>query len=386
MKTVKLGLDVFLEKFADRYKNLRIGLITNATGINSELKRNVDLFMEKGLKLIKLFGPEHGIFTAAADGAKVQDSIEPRYGIIVHSLYGERLRPTEEMLSGLDVLVYDIQDVGLRFYTYIYTMAYCMEECGKNKIKFVVLDRPNPLSKKVDGPTIEKDFESFVGGYELALRYGLTIGELAHYLNEEFDMNAELETIKMESYDPSSYFDETGLLWNTPSPNLPSLEHTILYAGFCLLEGVNVSVGRGTTHPFKFIGAPWIDSEKLYRELKKFNHEGVAFRERFFVPFAFKLSNQVCQGLEFFVTDKRKIKPLHLAIDLIACLKRLHPESFRWDSYVHDETERYYFDLLIGSDFYRKAIDEGATSKDFDRIWNEESFKFSQRIERCRLY
>lgn len=386
MKTVKLGLDVFLEKFADRYKNLRIGLITNATGINSELKRNVDLFMEKGLKLIKLFGPEHGIFTAAADGAKVQDSIEPRYGIIVHSLYGERLRPTEEMLSGLDVLVYDIQDVGLRFYTYIYTMAYCMEECGKNKIKFVVLDRPNPLSKKVDGPTIEKDFESFVGGYELALRYGLTIGELAHYLNEEFDMNAELEIIKMESYDPSSYFDETGLLWNTPSPNLPSLEHTILYAGFCLLEGVNVSVGRGTTHPFKFIGAPWIDSEKLYKELKKFNHEGVAFRERFFVPFAFKLSNQVCQGLEFFVTDKRKIKPLHLSIDLIACLKRLHPESFRWDSYVHDETERYYFDLLIGSDFYRKAIDEGATSKDFDRIWNEESFKFSQRIERYRLY
>jgi uncharacterized protein YbbC (DUF1343 family) len=386
VKTVKLGLDVFLEKFADRYKNLHIGLITNATGINSELKRNVDLFMEKGLKLIKLFGPEHGIFTAAADGAKVQDSIEPRYGIIVHSLYGERLRPTEEMLSGLDVLVYDIQDVGLRFYTYIYTMAYCMEECGKNKIKFVVLDRPNPLSKKVDGPTIEKDFESFVGGYELALRYGLTIGELAHYLNEEFDMNAELEIIKMESYDPSSYFDETGLLWNTPSPNLPSLEHTILYAGFCLLEGVNVSVGRGTTHPFKFIGAPWIDSEKLYRELKKFNHEGVAFRERFFVPFAFKLSNQVCQGLEFFVTDKRKIKPLHLSIDLIACLKRLHPESFRWDSYVHDETERYYFDLLIGSDFYRKAIDEGATSKDFDRIWNEESFKFSQRIERYRLY
>jgi Uncharacterized protein conserved in bacteria len=312
VKTVKLGLDVFLEKFADRYKNLHIGLITNATGINSDLKRNVALFMEKGLKLIKLFGPEHGIFTAAADGAKVQDSIELRYGIIVHSLYGERLRPTEEMLSGLDVLVYDIQDVGLRFYTYIYTMAYCMEECGKNKIKFVVLDRPNPLSKKVDGPTIEKDFDSFVGGYELALRYGLTIGELAHYLNEEFDMDAELEIIKMDSYDPSSYFDETGLLWNTPSPNLPSLEHTILYAGFCLLEGVNVSVGRGTTHPFKFIGAPWIDSEKLYRELKKFNHEGVAFRERFFVPFAFKLSNQVCQGLEFFVTDKRKIKPLHL--------------------------------------------------------------------------
>lgn len=386
MKTVKLGLDVFLEKHAERYKNLRIGLITNATGINGELKRNVDLFIQKGLKLVKLFGPEHGIFTAAPDGAKVSDDVEPKYGIKIHSLYGRTVRPTFEMLSDLDVLIYDIQDVGLRFYTYIYTMAYCMEECGKRNIKFVVLDRPNPLSRRIEGPTMREGFESFVGGYGLALRYGLTVGELANYLNQEFCMNVDLEVVRMENYDPESYFDETGLLWNTPSPNLPTLEHTILYAGLCLLEGVNVSVGRGTTHPFKFIGAPWIDSSKLYEELRKFNHEGVVFRERYFVPFAFKLSGQLCRGLEFFVTDKRKIKPLLLAVDVIACLKKFHLHEFKWDSYVHDETERYYFDLLIGSDLYRKAIDEGATSKDFDRIWIEESTDFARRVEKYRLY
>lgn len=385
-KPVKLGLDVFLERFIDRYKNLRIGLVTNATGINKDLRRNIDLFVESGLKLVKLFGPEHGIFTAAADGEKILDTVEPRHNIVVHSLYGDRVRPTREMLDGLDVLIYDIQDVGLRFYTYIYTMAYCMEECGKSKIKFVVLDRPNPLSDEVEGPVIKKGFESFVGGYSLPLRYGLTPAELANYLNQQFDMKVELEMVPMENYDPNSYYDETDLLWNTPSPNLPSLEHTILYTGFCLLEGVNVSVGRGTTHPFKFIGAPWIDSSRLYNELKKFQHEGVVFRERSFVPYAFKLAGQTCHGLEFFVLDERKIKPLHLSIDLIATLKKLHPDRFRWDSYVHDETERYYFDLLIGDDFYRKAIDEGATSKDFDKIWNEESNNFAKLVERYRLY
>ncbi|MCX7812814.1 MAG: DUF1343 domain-containing protein [Pseudothermotoga sp.] len=385
-KKVKLGLDVFLERFIDRYRGSRVGLVTNATGIDSELRRNIDLFVEKGLKLVKLFGPEHGVFTAAADGEKVSDSIEPRYGIVVHSLYGDRIKPTREMISDLDVLIYDIQDVGLRFYTYIYTMAYCMEECGISKVKFIVLDRPNPLSRKVEGPTIKKKFESFVGGYGLALRYGLTPAELANYLNQRFSMNVELETVTMENYDPDGYYDETNLLWNTPSPNLPSFEHAVLYVGFCLLEGVNVSVGRGTTHPFKYIGAPWIDSQRLYKEMRKFHHDGVAFRERTFVPYAFKLAGQVCHGLEFFVLDKRRIKPLHLAIDLIAILKRIHPDQFRWDSYVHDETERYYFDLLIGDDLYRKAIDEGATSKDFDKIWNEESQLFASMVEEYRLY
>ncbi|HEY8542336.1 MAG TPA: DUF1343 domain-containing protein, partial [Pseudothermotoga sp.] len=350
---MKTGLDVFFDEYVLQFKNANIGLVTNSTGINCQLRMNIDLFLEKGLKVIKLFGPEHGVFGAAPDGMKVTDFIDPRYKIPVYSLYGDNLRPTKEMLEGIDVMIYDIQDVGLRFYTYIYTMAYCMEECAKYGIKFVVLDRPNPLCAEiVEGPTIKKDFESFVGGYGLALRYGLTIGELALYLNNEYNMGVNLTVIPMRNYKRSFFYDETELLWNTPSPNLPSLEHTILYIGMCLFEGVNVSVGRGTVHPFKYIGAPWIDSKKLYEELKKFNHQGVTFRERIFVPVAFKLQNQVCNGLEFFVTDKKKIKPLDLAIDVIATLRKIHSESFQWNDYFHDQSPRYYFDLLTGSDYY----------------------------------
>ncbi|MEJ5229447.1 MAG: DUF1343 domain-containing protein [Pseudothermotoga sp.] len=383
---MEVGLDAFLREFCHQYKGARIGVVTNSTGIDSSLRRNIDLFLENGLKIVKLFGPEHGVFGAAPDGIKVSDFVEPRYKIPVHSLYGENLRPTQEMLKDLDVMIYDIQDVGLRFYTYIYTMAYCMEECAKHGIKFVVLDRPNPLSCKIEGPTIKKEFESFVGGYGLALRYGLTVGELAMYLNHTFKFNADLNVITMRGYSRSSFYDETGLLWNTPSPNLPSLEHTVLYAGFCLFEGVNVSVGRGTVHPFKYIGAPWIDSEKVYKELMKFNHQGVAFRERVFVPAAFKLHNQVCNGLEFFVTDKQKIKPLNVAIDLLSVLKRVHREDFSWDKYYHDESERYYFDLLMGDDFYRKAIEDGATSKDLEPVWEREAQNFYKSVEKYFLY
>ncbi|AEH50876.1 exo-beta-N-acetylmuramidase NamZ family protein [Pseudothermotoga thermarum] len=383
---MKLGLDVFLEKYAKNYKQARLGLVTNATGINSDLRQNIDLLVEKGLKLVKLFSPEHGIFGAAADGEKLSHSKHPKYGVPIYSLYGETVRPNDEMLEGIDVLIYDIQDVGLRFYTYIYTMAYCLEECGKRNIEFVVLDRPNPLSSKIEGPIIEKNFESFVGGYGLPIRYGLTIGELAKYINNTFKINANLTVIAMEGYDPTRFYDELGLLWNTPSPNLPSMEHTILYEGFCLLEGVNVSVGRGTVHPFKYIGAPWIDSEKLYKSMKKLSHDGVIFRERVFIPFASKFQGQVCYGLEFFVLDKRKIKPLEIAIDLIAELRELHTKDFTWDSYVHLETERFYFDRLIGSDFYRKAIEQGARSSDFVEIWEKQSAEFTKQVQPFRIY
>ncbi len=383
---MRLGLDVFLEKDFVNYKNANIGLITNATGINHELKRNLDLLIEKGLKIKKLFGPEHGLFGVAADGEKVSHSCDPKYKIPIYSLYGETVRPTDEMLEDIDVLIYDIQDVGLRFYTYIYTMVYCLEECAKKNIEFIVLDRPNPLSCKVEGPVIEKEFESFVGGYGLALRYGLTVAELARYINGIYNLGAKLTVIPMQGYDSSKFYDELSLLWNTPSPNLPSLEHTILYEGFCLMEGVNVSVGRGTVHPFKYIGAPWINPEKLYNRLKKIEHEGVTFRERSFIPLTSKFQGKVCHGLEFFVLEKRKIKPLDIAVDLIAELRALHPNDFKWDSYVHLEEEKFYFDRLIGSSFYRKAIESGAKSSDLSKIWEEQSAIFEKKVKSFRIY
>ncbi len=382
---VELGIDSFL-KNATRLKGKRIALLTNASGVNSTLEPDVDLLIEKGLNIVKMFGPEHGIWGAAEDGKSVSHGVDPLHHIPVFSLYGEINRPTDEMLKDVDVVIYDIQDVGLRFYTYIYTLAYMMEECGKRGIKVIVLDRPNPLSGKVEGPVIESGMESFVGGYGLALRYGLTVGELSVYFNERYNMKVDLEVVKLQTWQRWMYFDDTGLLWSTPSPNLPSLEHTVLYTGMCLLEGVNVSVGRGTVHPFKFVGAPWIDSKKLKKEMENIPHTGVAFRERDFIPLISKYKGELCHGLEFFVLDKREAKPLSLTLYLISLVKKLHPQKFEWDVSYHNAKGRYHFDLLIGSEKYRALIDEGKDVKDISNMWEEELNEFRKISKDFYLY
>lgn len=381
---VKLGLDGVLEN--ESLKGKRIGLLTNSTGVNNELKLNIDLLLAGGFKVVKLFGPEHGMRGATPDGVGVDNAVDPTYSIPVYSLFGVTNRPTEEMLSGLEVFLYDIQDVGLRFYTYIYSLAYSMEECSKKHIKVVVLDRPNPLSCSVVGPVIKKEMETFVGGYGLALRYGLTVGELAKYLNANFRIGADLEIVPMVGYSGEMYYDETGLLWNTPSPNIPDLEHAILYSGFCLFEGTNLSVGRGTVHPFKYVGAEWIDSRVLYRELARLEHPGIAFRERSFIPAAFKLKDRICNGLEFFVTDKRKAKPFELALDMIALIKKIYPADFQWDLQYHGANGRHHFDLLLGDRRYREKLEEGAVSKELLEIWKGEEEEFKEKVSAFRIY
>ncbi len=384
-KMTILGIDEF-SKSASKFKGKNIAILTNASGVNTKLKNDLDLLLEMNLNVVKLFGPEHGIWGVAEDGRNVSHTIEPNYNLPVFSLYGETNRPTDEMLKDVDVLVYDIQDVGLRFYTYIYTLVYAMEECGKKGIKVVILDRPNPLSGKVEGPVISKKFESFVGGYGLTLRYGLTVGELALYFNERYDMNVDLEIVRMKNWKRWMYFDDTHQLWNTPSPNLPSLEHSILYAGMCLLEGINVSVGRGTVHPFKYIGAPWMDSKSLKKEMEKKEHPGVAFRERFFSPLTSKYKGELCKGLEFFVLDKNEIKPIELALELILTIKELHPNEFKWDKSYHNANGSYHFDLLIGSEKYRKMIDREKSVNEISATWKEEVEEFKEISKEFYIY
>ncbi|BBJ28794.1 exo-beta-N-acetylmuramidase NamZ family protein [Athalassotoga saccharophila] len=374
---VNIGIDNL--EFA-KIKDSHVALLTNSTGISGDMRMDLDVMIENGIKVVKIFGPEHGIWGAAADGIKVENEVDPRYKIPIYSLYGSNLRPTDEMLDGIDLMIYDMQDVGLRFYTYIYTLAYTMEACGRHGIKFIVLDRPNPLSGKIEGPLIKKDLESFVGGYGLPLRYGLTVGELARYYNDVFKMDVDLEIVKMSGWNRDMYYDQTGLFWNTPSPNLPSLEHTILYEGFCLLEGVNVSVGRGTVHPFKYIGAPWID-DRIYDEMKKIPHPGVEFRKRVFVPLTSKYKDKRCNGLEFFVTDKNKIKPLEMTFDFIRLLKNLYKEDFEWEF-----DGRYHFDLLIGDERYRKGIDEGRSGTELSSLWVDEVKKFKDIASKYFIY
>ncbi|MGC8636714.1 MAG: exo-beta-N-acetylmuramidase NamZ family protein, partial [Athalassotoga sp.] len=375
---IKIGIDNLFEN--QKLKDARTALLTNSTGISGDMRMDLDVIIENGIKVVKLFGPEHGIWGAAADGVKVENEIESRYKIPIYSLYGNNLKPTDEMLDGIDAMIYDIQDVGLRFYTYIYTLAYTMEACGKHGIKFIVLDRPNPLSGKIEGPVIKKDLESFVGGYGLPLRYGLTAGEVAKYYNDVFKMNVDLEIVKMNGWNRDMYYDQTSLFWNTPSPNLPALEHTILYEGFCLLEGINVSVGRGTVHPFKYIGAPWID-DRLYDEMKKISHPGVEFRKRVFVPLISKYKGKRCNGLEFFVTDKNKIRPLELTFDFIRLLKEMYRNDFEWEF-----DGRYHFDLLIGDERYRKGIDEGRNGAELSNLWIDEDKAFKDIASKYFIY
>jgi len=384
MSRVVLGLEKFLRDGLKVYSKAKIAVLTNASAIDSHGRKSIDLLIESGFKIVKIFAPEHGLEGALADGMPVPD--HNYHGIPVYSLFGTRARPSSDLLTDIDILLYDIQDVGVRFYTYIYTLIYCMEECANAKKKVIILDRPNPLSSRIEGPRVKKNFESFVGGYGLPVRYGLTAGELARYVKEVFKVEVDLEIVPMERYNPKMYFDETGLFWSTPSPNLPSLEHAILYSGLCLLEGVNVSVGRGTVHPFKYIGAPWINSDVLYAELKRLNHPGITFRKIAFIPWAFKFKNELCHGLEFFITNRNEFRPLELAIDLIAILKRTNPEKFSWDKYYHAPQGQPYFDFLIGDSSYRERIEKGATSKDFVELWEKEAKEFSQLVESFRLY
>ncbi len=381
VQKVKLGLEVFLES-GEKFHAKRVAVLTNTSGIDRNLRWNVDSFVENGLNLVKLFSPEHGVWGSIAEGQEVSNDIILRYKLPVISLFGKAKKPTAEQLKNVDVLVYDIQDVGLRFYTYIYTLAYIMQACAENGVKVVVLDRPNPLSGQIEGPLIDEKFSSFVGGYGLALRYGMTVGELARYFNEEWKMNVNLEIVKMQNWKRSYYYDELDLPWPTPSPNLPSMEHTILYAGTCLFEGVNVSVGRGTVHPFKYVGAPWIDSYELKNSLEKIEHPGVSIREVHFVPSASKYKNELCHGLEFFLAEREKFQSIEFVVEVIKAIKTLNVKRFRWEKFGN----RYHFDLLIGSDKYRKAIEERREIHKLIKIRKKEGLLFEKKIQKYLIY
>ncbi|HOO74340.1 MAG TPA: DUF1343 domain-containing protein [Tepiditoga sp.] len=286
------GIDVFLENEYIRYKDKKIGLIINFSFVTADMRDALGEITEK-LNIVKIFTPEHGLY-GLPDGKEYSDSIHPLYKIPVISLYGENKKPSAEMLEGIDCLIYDIQDVGLRFYTFIYTLAYCLEAASENGKEFVVLDRINPLGRTVQGNRIK--YNSFVGGYKLPVRYGLTPGELAGYYVKLMNLRVSLKVIKCKNYNGEA-FPETGLKWNVPSPNLPEFSNVIAYSGNCFFEGTNFSEGRGTTKPFLYIGAPWLDNGELFSELNKKN---IPVRKREFIPLFSKYSGELCHGIEFF--------------------------------------------------------------------------------------
>jgi uncharacterized protein YbbC (DUF1343 family)/CubicO group peptidase (beta-lactamase class C family) len=331
-ENTRTGLDV-LE--AEHFKSLagkRIGLITNQTGIDRTGQRNIDVMREAGVNVVALFSPEHGI-AGVEDHANLDNTTDPATGIRVWSLYGKTLRPTPEMLRGLDALIFDIQDVGVRFYTYETTMAYALEEAARAKLPFYVLDRPNPITGlHVEGPMLDADKLSFTGSFPLPVRHGMTIGELARMINGEKHINADLHVVEMTGWNRKEWFDETGLPWVNPSPNIRNLTESLLYPGLALLEGsTNYSVGRGTDAPFEQIGADWIHGTELAGRLNERNIPGVRFYPVRFTPASSNLSGKTVEGLSFVVTNREVFSSARLGLEVAVALGALYPKQMTWD-------------------------------------------------------
>jgi uncharacterized protein YbbC (DUF1343 family) len=326
---VLTGLDVLeAENFA-RLAGKHVGLITNRTGVNRDGKSDIDLFLRaSNFKLVALFSPEHGLFSDV--DRNVASFVDSGTGLPVFSLYGETRRPTPEMLKGIDTLIFDIQDVGVRFYTYITTMAYAMEEAAKTNIEFMVLDRPNPINGvDVEGPVLDSRRLSFIGYFPLPVRHGMTVGELARLFNEENRLGVHLEVVKMEGWQRQYWFDDTDLPWVNPSPNIRNLRQATLYPAIGLLESTNLSVGRGTEMPFEVFGAPWINAKALLRSLKKQDLLGVRLKPIHYTPQSNHYQRKRCHGAQITVTDRNQFRPIICGLKIAGVLAHLYPRSFQ---------------------------------------------------------
>ena len=328
---VKTGIDVLEEEKFAALAGLRVGLITNHTGRDAQGRRTIDVLARApGVKLKAIFGPEHGFTGTGAEGARIASGKDAKTGLPVYSLYGGTTRPTAKMLQGLDVLVFDIQDAGVRFYTYITTLGYAMEAAAQKKMKLFVLDRPNPINGvSVEGPMLDPDLISFVGYFPLPVRHGMTVGELAGLFNREKKIGAQLEVIKMRGWHREDWFDETGLAWVMPSPNLRNMTEAALYPGVAMVEGANVSVGRGTDTPFELVGAPWIDGRKLAAELSPRRIQGVGFMAVDFTPRSGPFAGKLCHGVSIVLLDRMALDSPELGVELVAALHKLFPSDFQ---------------------------------------------------------
>jgi uncharacterized protein YbbC (DUF1343 family) len=367
--SVKTGIDVLEAEHYAALAGKRVGLITNATGRSSDGQRTIDLLAHAPeVKLVALFSPEHGLEGASSEGAHVDSSRDAATGLPVYSLYGDVQRPTAQMLDGIDTLVFDMQDAGARFYTYITTLAYCLEAAAKSGIEFYVLDRPNPINgAAVDGPVLDPDLRSFIGYFPMPIRHGMTVGELAEMFNRENRLIARLHVVKMQGWQRTDWFDETGLTWMNPSPNLRSLTAETLYPGVCLLEGANVSVGRGTDTPFELAGAPWIDGRALAASLNGRRIQGVRFIPVDFQPASGIFAGEICHGVQMVLLDRQALEPTEMGVEILSALWRCYPGNFKLDGTLR----------LVGS---RRVLESIRAGQSPSRIW----YDWQEDVERFK--
>ena len=373
---VQTGLDVLeAEKFA-LLRGKHVGLITNHTGLDYQERTTINVLAHApGVQVVALFSPEHGI--AGHSDEKLASSKDASTGLPIFSLYGDHLRPTDEMLQGIDALVFDVQDAGVRFYTYTTTMAYCMEEAAKRKIAFFVLDRPNPLNGDIiEGPMLDGDKTSFVGYYPLPVRYGLTIGELAQFLNTENHINADLHVIPMKNWHRNYFFESTGLKWIPPSPNLRTLKGSLLYPGLEILQNAGVSVGRGTEAPFEEFGAPWINGEDIAEILNAKGLPGVHFANQPFIPVSGLYAGQRCGGVGVRVTDRAALRSMRVGLEIAATMHKKYPSQF-------DVTKILF---LMGSDSTIQQLQSGTPVNEIIASWAKALAAYDATRRRYFLY
>jgi uncharacterized protein YbbC (DUF1343 family) len=379
-RAIKLGLEVFLESRLDLVRGKKVGLVTNPTGVDSRLQSDIDLLRQSGeVELVALYGPEHGVRGNAQAGEYIPFYFDDKYRIPVFSLYGQSFKPDPGMLRNIDeymrsfdtdakglgkipegtmikdvdALIYDIQDVGTRVYTYAATMAYAMQAAAQSGIAFIVLDRPNPINGlAMEGPVLEyPEFSSFIGLYPIPERHGMTVGELALMINDLFlEKKVDLTIVPMQGWRREMWFDETGLPWVIPSPNMPSLDTATVYPGQVCLEGTNVSEGRGTTKPFEMFGAPWVDGFALARKLNKLGLPGVSFREAWFTPSFSKFVGELCGGAQVHVTDRNSYRPFETALHVVKTIREMYPDKFQF----HAD----YFDRVMGTAKVRVGLEK----------------------------
>jgi uncharacterized protein YbbC (DUF1343 family) len=384
---VRLGADHLLA--SGRLDGLRVGVVCNPASIGHDFRHIVDRLAEApGPRLAAIFGPQHGF------RADVQDNmVETPHGadaarrVPVHSLYSETREPTAAMLAGLDVLVVDLQDVGARIYTFIYTMAHCLRACGRHGVPVVVCDRPNPIGGAVEGARLVPGFESFVGLYPIPMRHGLTIGELARFLNAQYGLGADLEVTAMTGWDRAMYWEATGLPWVMPSPNMPTVDTAVVYPGTVLFEGTPLSEGRGTTRPFELVGAPGIDAEAFAGAMNGAGLPGVVFRPVVFEPTFQKHAGQACGGCQIHVTDRAAFRPVVTGVALLAELRARLGDRYAWRpppyEYEHDKLP---FDILAGSDRLRTQIEAGMSARDIAASWTDDEADFTRESAPFLMY
>ncbi len=388
--SVRLGLEKILNEQISLLKNLRVGLICNQASVNHKYKHAADLFFEHpDINLAALFGPQHGIRGDVQDNmVETAHSIDKKTRLPVYSLYSETREPDEEMLKDLDALVFDLQDVGTRVYTFIYTMANAMRACAKSGKKMFVLDRPNPINGlNIEGDLLEKGHESFVGQFPIPMRHGLTVAELALMFNREFAINCDLTVIEMDGWQRNYFYDETDCPWVMPSPNMPTVETTAVFPGMVFFEGTQVSEGRGTTRPFEIVGAPFIDENELAHALKSLELGGVIFRPINFLPTFQKYQGETCNGVFIHVVDRDNFQPVITGLALVSLIYNLYKESFKWKNTPYEYVfDRNPFDVIAGTLKTRQFIENNEDIKTVKHYWQENVKEFERNREIYLLY